>query len=44
MIIDLKFVKYCRDETIINRSLLIQFYTTDQINDYLLLKECELIK
>jgi len=38
--IHLKFLKYCRDE-IINRSLLNQFYNSNQINDYLLIKECK---
>ncbi|CAF4285921.1 unnamed protein product [Rotaria socialis] len=36
--INLKFLKYCRDATI-NNSLLAQFYNSDQINSYLLIKE-----
>ncbi|CAF4151446.1 unnamed protein product, partial [Rotaria sp. Silwood2] len=38
MIIPLKFMKYCRDETM-NHSLLSQFYNSNQIIDYLLMKE-----
>jgi len=38
--IHVKFLKYCRDE-IIDRSLLTQFYNSNQINDYLLIKECK---
>jgi hypothetical protein len=38
--IHIKFLKYCRDE-IIDRSLLTQFYNSNQINDYLLIKECK---
>ena len=38
----MKFLKYCRDETV-DRSLLSQFYNSDQINDYLSIRECELI-
>ncbi len=41
--LNLKFLKYCRDE-MVNRSLLTQFYNTNQINDYLLIKECKLIE
>ncbi|CAF3195777.1 unnamed protein product [Rotaria socialis] len=36
--INLKFLKYCRDATI-NNSLLAQFYNSDQINSYILIKE-----
>ncbi|CAF4515620.1 unnamed protein product [Rotaria sp. Silwood1] len=38
MFINLKFLKYCRDETI-NHSLLAQFYNSNQIIEYLLIKE-----
>jgi hypothetical protein len=43
LIVNLKFLKYCRDE-VIDRSLLTQFYNSDQINDYLLIKECKFKK
>ena len=36
------FLKYCRDETA-DRLSLSQFYNSDQINDYLSIRECELI-
>ncbi|CAF0754080.1 unnamed protein product [Rotaria sordida] len=39
MIINLKFLKYCRIETTINQSVLSQFYNSNQIMDYLLIKE-----
>ncbi|CAF0822291.1 unnamed protein product [Adineta steineri] len=38
MIINLKLLKYCQDQTI-NSSVLKQFYSTNQINDYLLMKQ-----
>jgi hypothetical protein len=41
--VHLKFLKFCRDE-MINRSLLTHFYNSNQINDYLMIKECKFIK
>ncbi len=38
MIVNLKFLKYCREETF-NTSLLTQFYNTNQMNEYLIMKE-----
>lgn len=43
MNINLKFFKSCRDE-IINRSLLTQFYNSNQLNDYFMIKECKFIQ
>lgn len=36
--INIKFLKNCRYETI-NQSLINEFYTSEQFNEYLLLKE-----
>jgi hypothetical protein len=43
MFVNLKFLKYCREETL-NTSLLTQFYNTNQMNEYLLMKERKFIK
>jgi hypothetical protein len=40
LFVNLMFLKSCRDE-LIDRSVLTQFYNSNQTNDFLLLQECE---